>query len=978
MGLLMKGKILALMLFAGMTTQVNAYNCTGVAQYSDGASYAAGAVVQNSGVAYRCNISGWCSIGGPYAPGNGWAWEQAWAGLGACDGQRSSAASQSSRSQATSSVAACVPTAITPYVRVNNAAWQQVSNIQVQPGDQVQFGPQPISGSWSWSGCGLGGNSRAQTFTLLASCNAVASYTNACGAVSNNTFVVSVANRSSSIASSSSSSRASSSAGLPAPWRNADVGTPLPGRASYDRGEFTTFANGTDIWGVNDNFHFVYQPLNGDGSVIARVTSVDATNPWAKAGVMIRENLNANSKNALMALTPNNGVNFQRRLTTGGTSTSTNQPGISVPYWVRVERTGAIVSGYVSTNGVQWNRIGSDTLAMASSVFVGLAHTSHADGVLGRAQYTDVSVQNGIVCFYENINFQGNYFCTSSTLANISAQLNEKISSVRLLGGHKVTIYENTNQGGISVILTADTPDLAIHGLDNAVSSYRLDGDTDVIPNLPAFCAAYPQATGARSAKVWYSNGRLQYATDAENNRIPDYSYAGYRYGEVPLPTIPVVSTLGPVSGDNTSRIQAALDVIGNRPLDSNGFRGALRLLPGTYEIRGVLRIDKSGVVLRGSGDGASATGNTILRATGNTPASRSVVILGSGVNRWPESNRTNITDSFVQVGSRSFTVASVAGYKVGDEVVIRHPSTQAWINAVDGGGGTTRVWTPGTKDIVYYRKIMAINANRITIDAPVFNHLNRSLSQSYMASTQNNAIREVGIENLRIDIVTAGGEDEAHAHNAVYVYGAHDSWVRDVTALHFTYAAVKLENAVRVTVEGVNALEPVGIRTGGRMYNFTADRGSQLILFKHNTATQGRHSYVTNGVQSASGNVFYRSSQRGGGSEAGHRHWATGMLYDNMTELTSGQILLINRGEAGSDPHGWSAAHSTVWQFNSEMVVQKPPTAQNYAISTMGSFRSRPYNPGPWGWLELIAGGGRMNPESLYEAQLCDRMENK
>ena len=67
--------LLATMLFAG---HVYAYNCSGVAQYSDGASYNNGNIVQNLGVAYQCTVGGWCSVGGPYAPGAGWAWNNAW------------------------------------------------------------------------------------------------------------------------------------------------------------------------------------------------------------------------------------------------------------------------------------------------------------------------------------------------------------------------------------------------------------------------------------------------------------------------------------------------------------------------------------------------------------------------------------------------------------------------------------------------------------------------------------------------------------------------------------------------------------------------------------------------------------------------------------------------------------------------------------------------------------------------------------
>ncbi|MRR37172.1 peptidoglycan-binding protein, partial [bacterium] len=71
------------------------------------------------------------------------------------------------------------------------------------------------------------------------------------------------------------------------------------------------------------------------------------------------------------------------------------------------------------------------------------------------------------------------------------------------------------------------------------------------------------------SSRVWHgSDGRLLYARDGEGNAIPDFSYAGYKNGSVPLPDVAAVTTLGPAPGDNTLRIQAALDAVGARTPD--------------------------------------------------------------------------------------------------------------------------------------------------------------------------------------------------------------------------------------------------------------------------------------------------------------------------------------------------------------------------------------------------------------------------
>ncbi len=497
---------------------------------------------------------------------------------------------------------------------------------------------------------------------------------------------------------------------------------------------------------------------------------------------------------------------------------------------------------------------------------------------------------------------------------------------------------------------------------------------------LPSYYGTYPPVAVPgqwSSSRVFYSGGRLSYVTDAGRNRIPDYSYAGYGYGERDLPIVAEVVRVTPISGDNTARIQQAIDQVGARTPDSRGIRGAVVLAPGNFEIRGTVRVNKSGVVLRGAGDDADPASNTILRATGDTPHQRPVVSMGTGSSNWTESStRANITTSFVPVNALSFEVASTAGFAVGDAIVIHHPSTQAWINAVDGGGMVSDPdWTAGSMDIVFYRVIRRISGTTVTIDAPIYNHLDRALSQSYVAKVTSNHITQAGIENLRIDIITAGGEDENHAWNGVDVNGAHDSWVVGVTALHFGSAGVVLENAVRCTVDSCRALDPVAIRTGSRMYNFNNERRSQLNLFSNCEATFARHSYISNGVSVSSGIVYTRCSQRGGGSEGGHRMWTQGILYDNITELSSGQVLLINRGDFGSS-HGWGTAHSTIWKYNSEMLAQKPPTAQNYAISNAGTFRSSVYYPGAFGVQERQT--GELVPASLYEAQLCDRLALK
>jgi len=185
---------------------------------------------------------------------------------------------------------------------------------------------------------------------------------------------------------------------LPPPWVDQDIGpVGIPGSASYSAGTFTVNGSGVDIEDTSDEFHYVYQAFSGDGTIVARVATQENTNPWAKAGVMIRETLAADSTQAMTVVTPGNGIAFQRRVTTGGITFHTPGASVVAPYWVKVVRTGNTFFGYSSSDGVAWDLVGSDTIAMANDVFVGLAVTSHDDTLLGTATFDNVAITGGTV-----------------------------------------------------------------------------------------------------------------------------------------------------------------------------------------------------------------------------------------------------------------------------------------------------------------------------------------------------------------------------------------------------------------------------------------------------------------------------------------------------------------------------------------------------------------------------------------------------
>jgi hypothetical protein len=182
---------------------------------------------------------------------------------------------------------------------------------------------------------------------------------------------------------------------LPLRWSSQDIGnTTLPGSACYSNGVFSLKASGNDIWDVSDQFHFAYSVLNGDGSFVARVSSLDKSNPWNKCGIMIRESLDPGSKHAFIALTSGNGIAFQYRQNTDGISTNINDAGYAAPYWLKLVKNGSSYSAFRSADSIQWTQVGTAiNLAFGNNTpfYCGLALTAHDNTILSAAQIDNFS-----------------------------------------------------------------------------------------------------------------------------------------------------------------------------------------------------------------------------------------------------------------------------------------------------------------------------------------------------------------------------------------------------------------------------------------------------------------------------------------------------------------------------------------------------------------------------------------------------------
>lgn len=460
-------------------------------------------------------------------------------------------------------------------------------------------------------------------------------------------------------------------------------------------------------------------------------------------------------------------------------------------------------------------------------------------------------------------------------------------------------------------------------------------------------------------------DGKLNYTPDEKGNRIPDFSYVGYKAGEQAIPDALVKVVVPLKAGDATRRIQSALNYVSALPLGKDGLRGAVLLEKGTYEIAGTLKIASSGVVLRGSGMG---TDGTVLYATGLDRLG--VLRIGGKDDRITE-KAVSITDTYVPVNAMKIKVANAAVFKKGDQVMVKRLSAKNWIDVLGtahfGGGITSLGWKPGQRDINWDRKVLAVNGNELTLDAPLTTALDAMYGESTLSKyTWSGRITDSGVENLRLvsSFDQSNPKDEYHRWTGISLENITDAWVRQVVFEHFAGSVVTVqENANRITVEDCKSLAPVSEIGGERRYTFLTSGGQ--TLFQRLYSEYGYHDFAT-GYCAPGPNAFVQCQAYLPFSFSGAiDSWASGVLFDIVN--VDGQALsFMNRGQDGQGA-GWAAANSVFWQCTAARVdCYQPPTAQNWAFGTWAQFSGDGY----WDM-----SNEQIQPRSLYYAQLKDRL---
>ena len=494
-----------------------------------------------------------------------------------------------------------------------------------------------------------------------------------------------------------------------------------------------------------------------------------------------------------------------------------------------------------------------------------------------------------------------------------------------------------------------------------------------------------PAAQTSPTSK-WVSTGadqKLQYATDGRGNRIMDFSHAGYRGGGVRLPAVRNVRTLEPIAGDNTLRIQTAIDEVSRLAPDADGIRGAVLLQRGTYEVNGPLKIGASGVVLRGSGSGNDGT---VIRVGG--PPHRFLDIGGTG--SWQLGAKIYpITDKYVPSGASSFSVDSAAGLQPGDTVVIQRPVTDAWIRFMEmdklSRDGKPQTWIKAGTIINTDRVVKSVAGTRVTLDVPLSDsldgaHLNPP-GATLVKYTFPGRIEQAGFESMRVTVPAKDVPISESQYTLLRMNALSDSWVRDI-AVDDTQNTITIGHTVRrVTLEDVHIRHSLPF-SGAASPADIAISGTQVLV--HRSSVSGKRVWPIVTQQAVTGpNVIlnFKSDEAG---VAPHQRWATGLLVDS-SEFSNGtdrrpNVAFSNREYAGSG-HGWSVGWAVAWNVKADyLVIQQPPGAKNWCIGCTGRPAPILWHGNPIPIPEIPSEtwespGVAVVPASLYLAQLLERL---
>lgn len=411
--------------------------------------------------------------------------------------------------------------------------------------------------------------------------------------------------------------------------------------------------------------------------------------------------------------------------------------------------------------------------------------------------------------------------------------------------------------------------------------------------------------------------------------------------------------------------------------------------LPGKFEIY----IDSITGTFIGSNNinPTFGTHDVFVKFVGNTTSSVTHVDWVSFFRAW--NMDTDIHQSIngnVPVGSKQIPLQSVTQFAVGDKIVVMFTPNEDWITYI-GCDDATIGWKSYDFNTGYERTITAIDTgnNVITVDTPVVQAITSAYGGGIVFKYDSiDRVKNVGIENLRIDSYYASDTDELHGWRAVKLNYVEDSWLRGITSIHYGFTTVELyDSCTRITVEDCAYLEPKSVITGSRRYGFTMDKSVSCCLIQRCYSSEARHDFATN-RHIPGPNVFLDCyGENSYADSAPHQQYATGILYDNVRATMLGASM---RTDSSNVPNraGWGGAQFVFWNCEAghgksnygfvrdgTVTIESPNGGKNFGIGCKGLWNSgyaSDIYPGT-GFTESY--GTNVDPRSLYLQQLKDRL---
>ena len=467
----------------------------------------------------------------------------------------------------------------------------------------------------------------------------------------------------------------------------------------------------------------------------------------------------------------------------------------------------------------------------------------------------------------------------------------------------------------------------------------------------------YPTGTGP--ATVGYaSDGSLTYTYETNGDTLPDFSLAGYEGGGVPIPDLPVVTTLSPISGDNTAQIQQAIDNLAAQPLGANGFHGAVKLNAGIYSVSNTISINASGIVLRGAGD---STSGTILRSS---TGAEIFTISGSG-SRATGSQTWEMTANYIPVGATWFALSNSTGLSVGDEILICRRTNTNFESAVGH---------PGLGDECWESVITEIDGNRIRTDTSLMEAIEQQYGGGYVKTySWPTRIENCGIEDIRADAPTVGVDTNGNTSGTFATLSSvKNCWFRRCTNDKMRGHTMDVEKGTWVTIDDVVSFHnPLPGSHSGPSTQINTSDTSQGVLFHNMVSSDGGFEFTASSVN-VGPIVFSECAVPHGFAFSGpHQKWNVGYLYDCL-DMHHG-LVVANNGTGG-----WTAGNHLAWncETTSGYTFERAPTVHSWIQGCIGP--NQPDPPSNGGPAEVVSYGTHLEPSSLYRAQLSDRVGNQ